>query len=211
MRLLIESYRVQQAAWPESGRHILAQFDPVSVVVYQAFRPEIAEYAVRHGRFGGDFSFDRMSWIKPNFLWMMYRSGWGTKRDQEVTLAIRLPREVFEKLLRDAVHSTFVPDVYSDAQDWRDAVASSSVRLQWDPDHDPRGRPLARRAIQLGLRGETLRQFATEWITGIEDISAFVAEQRKNRDDVEASPLLLPRERVLEISDPVASKRLQLD
>src|SRR5262245_58806343 len=25
-----------------------------------------------------------MSWIKLNFLWMMFRSGWGTKPDQEV-------------------------------------------------------------------------------------------------------------------------------
>jgi len=27
-----------------------------------------------------------MSWIKPNFLWMMYRCGWGTKEGQQVTL-----------------------------------------------------------------------------------------------------------------------------
>ena len=35
-------------------------------------------------------------------------------------------------------------------------MAASEVRLQWDPDHDPHGRPLARRALQLGLRGEAL-------------------------------------------------------
>jgi len=28
------------------------------------------------------------------------------------------------------------------------------VRLQWDPDHSPKGEKLARRAIQLGLKGK---------------------------------------------------------
>jgi hypothetical protein len=27
-----------------------------------------------------------MSWIKPNFLWMMYCSGWGTKQRQRIIL-----------------------------------------------------------------------------------------------------------------------------
>ena len=34
--------------WPREGRHILAQYDEDSVVVYQAFSPEIADYAVRN-------------------------------------------------------------------------------------------------------------------------------------------------------------------
>jgi hypothetical protein len=38
------------------------------VVVYQAYRPEIGHFAAQHGYFGGSFSLDRMSWIKPNFL-----------------------------------------------------------------------------------------------------------------------------------------------
>ena len=42
-----------------------------------------------HGYFGGDhFSLNRMSWVKPNFLWMMYRSGWGQKEGQVVVLAV---------------------------------------------------------------------------------------------------------------------------
>ena len=44
-----ESYTEQSTkVWPEEGRHILAQFDDDSVVVYQAYCPEIAEYAVKH-------------------------------------------------------------------------------------------------------------------------------------------------------------------
>jgi hypothetical protein len=68
MRLIAESYLAQNARWPRSGRHVLAQFDATSVVVYQAYRADIGQFAARHGRFGGGFSPGRMSWVKPNFL-----------------------------------------------------------------------------------------------------------------------------------------------
>jgi hypothetical protein len=79
MTLMIEPYLAQEAHWPRSGRRILAQFDEESVVVYQAYRPAIGHFAAEHGYFGGAFSLSRMSWIKPNFLWMMYRCGWASK------------------------------------------------------------------------------------------------------------------------------------
>ncbi len=89
MTLRGQPYAEQTQAWPSEGRHVLAQHDAETVVVYQAFRPSIAEFAVRAGRFGGEFSLTRMSWIKPNFLWMMYRSAWATKEGQERVLAVR--------------------------------------------------------------------------------------------------------------------------
>ena len=92
MKLATQSYAEQLRGWPTSGRHILAQYDAESLMVYPAYRPEIGEFAARHGHFGGTFTYSRMSWIKTNFLWMMYRSGWGTKPGQEVTLAVRLKR-----------------------------------------------------------------------------------------------------------------------
>ncbi|MDE3231051.1 MAG: DUF4291 family protein, partial [Chloroflexota bacterium] len=49
-------------------RDIRADFDERSLVVYQAYRPEIAEAAVRAGRFVAPFSLNRMTWIKPSFL-----------------------------------------------------------------------------------------------------------------------------------------------
>jgi hypothetical protein len=87
MRLAIEPYQEQTQFWPTEGRHIMAQFDNETVVVYQAYRPSIGHFAAQHGYFGGEFSLSRMSWIKPGFMWVMYRSGWGTKPDQEVVLA----------------------------------------------------------------------------------------------------------------------------
>jgi hypothetical protein len=48
----------------------------LAIVVYQAYRPQIGRFAAPRGSFGGShFSLGLMSWIKPNFLWMMYRSG----------------------------------------------------------------------------------------------------------------------------------------
>ena len=194
MRLHVEPYASQSERLPQSGRHILAQFDDQSIVVYQAVRPAIGHWAVEHGRYGGEFSFARMSWIKTSFLWMMYRSGWATKPGQEVVLAVWLRRAGFEAILAQAVLSTFDPAHHGDEATWSAAVTRSTVRLQWDPDRTPGGRPLGRRAIQLGLRGRTLARYATEWIPHIEDITAFVREQAGHIKPAEArESLLVPR------------------
>ncbi len=66
--------------WPRQGRHILSCFDTDAINVYQVDRPAIAQFALDHQRFGDEFSYDRMSWIKPNFLWMMSRAGWARKQ-----------------------------------------------------------------------------------------------------------------------------------
>ena len=151
-----------------------------------------------------------MSWIKPNFLWMMYRSGWATKPGQEAILAIRIAKSHFEQILAGAVHSSFNPDVYPTHADWQDALARSDVRLQWDPDHDPYGIKLERRAIQLGLRGEVLRQFATDWIVDIADVTPFVAGQRQRVEVRALDKLTVPVERVYPVADPVLAARLRL-
>jgi hypothetical protein len=208
MALVTESCAAQVARWPRVGRHILAQFTDDAVVVYQAYRPAIGHYAARHKVFGGAFSLNRMSWIKPNFLWMMYRSGWGTREGQEVTLAIWLQRAAFDDILRQAVPASFAPAVYADEAAWKRAVAQSSVRLQWDPDHAPDGGALERRAIQLGLRGDVLTQYARAWIVDIEDISDFVAEQRPMAQVGDHARLMTPREEVYPISDPEIATRI---
>jgi hypothetical protein len=45
---------------------IRAEYDERTLVVYQAFRPEIARPAVQHNRFVPPFSLHRMTWIKPD-------------------------------------------------------------------------------------------------------------------------------------------------
>jgi hypothetical protein len=163
---------------PQEGSHILGQLRAENIIVYQAFRPEICQYAVEHQKFGGDaYSFSRMSWIKPNFLWMMYRAGWASKAHQQHILAIEISLEHFRQIYQQAVNSSYLPQLYPTQTDWKAALETSNVRMQWDPDHAPKGAKLARRAVQLGLRGSTLRQFATDWIVSIEDITPFVRQQ----------------------------------
>jgi hypothetical protein len=193
------------------GRHIIAQADADSVIVYQAYQPLIGHFAIAHGYFGGEFSYSRMSWIKTNFLWMMYRSGWGTKMGQEVTLAIRIHRSFFDSLLAKAVESTFTGTPYSAHAEWEHAIATSSVRMQWDPDHHPRGAPLTRRALQLGLRGQALEDYGKREILEILDFSTFVSEQRKNTGTARIAELVMPVERVYIPDDPEVRVRLKLD
>ena len=152
----------------------------------------------------------RMTWIKPNFLWMMYRSGWGSKEHQEVTLAIRLRRDAFDEILSLVVHSTFVPEVYGSRRGVE--AGSSQVRTcvcNGTPTHGPSGNAVERRAIQLGLSGDVLARYAREWLLRVEDISDFVSEQRVNA----AAPferLVTSREEVYPVADPDIASRLGL-
>jgi len=207
----MERYIEQIKRWPDTGRHIMAQFDDESIVVYQAYCPAIGRFAADNGYFGGGFGYNRMSWIKPNFLWMMYRCGWASKEGQETVLAVRLKRGGFDEILRQAVPSSFDPDAFSDRDAWSFAVASSSVRLQWDPDHDPYGGKIERRAIQLGLRGEALKSYGKEWIVDITDITDFVRQQYEHVAARDLDELATPSEDVYSPADVETRKRLGLD
>jgi hypothetical protein len=210
VKLATEPYPEQVKAWPREGRHILAHFDDETVVVYQAYRPAIGRFTAEHGTFGEGFSFSRMSWVKPNFLWMMYRSGWGTKDNQEVTLALRVRRVFFDSLLAAAVPSSWEREQFATEEQWSRAVGRSSVRLQWDPDHHPSGAKLERRAIQLGLRGEVLEAFGRRELLEVIDLTEFVAEQRARLLSGGVSTLVTPRERVYRPTDPEIASRLRL-
>ncbi len=210
LSLHLRPYAEQLPEWPKWGRHIMAQFDADSIVVYQAYRAAIARYAVENRRFGGEFSYTRMSWIKPNFLWMMFRAGWATKAGQEHVLAIRLRRKFFDEILSAAVASSFEAGRFASHQEWKNALAISEVRLQWDPDHDPQGNCLPRRAVQLGLRGKMLCRFGTDEIISIEDITPFVATQRELAHGP-SELLLTPVERVYLPASADAAAAVGLD
>lgn len=199
MPLELADYLTLREAWPQEGKVILAQYDDESVVVYQAFNAVTAAYAVEHQQLGGPrYSLDRMSWVKPNFMWMMYRCSWlEADAEQARVLAIRINRGFFDELVNTAVASSFRASGMETEAAWKQALRRSEVRLQWDPDHGPSGNKLTRRAIQLGLRGETLRRFVFDETRSIEDISDFVVEQRANRP--EQDKLRVPREQVYAI------------
>jgi hypothetical protein len=117
-------------------RAIRAKQTPTTVTVYQAYPAEIADPALEAHTFVPPFSRDRMTWIKPSFLWMAYRSGWATKPRQERVLAIEITREGFEWALRNCCLSHYSPSEKTSQEEWRKKLRASPVRVQWDPERD---------------------------------------------------------------------------
>lgn len=194
MTLDTDLYLAHRETWPEKGKHIMAQFDSDSIVLYQAYNETVADQLVQHQCFhrtDGCFSMSRMTWVKTNFLWMMFRSGWATKRNQERILAIRISRQGFDEILNKAVLSSHSE---RDSSNIQKASKEDEVRLQWDPDHLPSGQKIVeRRAIQIGLRAQMLQRFSSEFTLSITDITEFVRSQYRNVS--EQTNLVVPIER----------------
>jgi len=156
-------------------REIRGVYDADTITVYQAYGPQIAVPAAASGRFPGAFKRERMTWIKPSFLWMMYRSGWASKPGQEHVLAVRISRSGFEWALRHSAFAHFDSAVHQDHAQWKTSLAAP-VRIQWDPERDTAFRPLPFRSLQVGLSGEAVNRYCDEWIAGIEDVTGLAQE-----------------------------------
>ena len=125
--------------YEEQERKIYAKYDDKTIRVYQAYNNVIADEAIKLGTFGEHFSLTRMTWIKPSFLWMMYRCGWTEK------------------------------DIY--------------------------GKPIGRRSIQLGIRGEAVVKYVNEWIVKITDITDEVKRIKQSIDNGTFKESFLPEEK----------------
>ena len=192
----------------EYMKEVFAQYDRRCVRVYQAYNSAIAE-AVALQTFGESFNLNRMTWIKPSFLWMMYRSNWGTKKNQECILAIDVYQETFEGLLAKAVLTS--PDAAGcDGLQWRRDFESAEVYCQWDPDRNPSGAPIGRAAIQIGLKGETLSEFLRTGIHRIEDLTPSVRKWNEQRKAGKLSAKSLPAERLYPLTNQAVRKRLSM-
>ncbi|WP_229911156.1 DUF4291 domain-containing protein [Streptomyces aurantiogriseus] len=174
-----------------------------TVTVYQAYRPEIGNAAARDGRFPPAWSRERMTWIKPSFLWMMYRCGWGSKEGQETVLAVEISRVGFEWALRHACLSSYVRGVHPDRATWQRQLKRAPARVQWDPERDLRLQPLPYRSLQLGLSGEAARRYADEWTVAIRDVTPLAHEIHAlvSSRDLDSAARLLPRERSYPVGD----------
>lgn len=152
-------------------RQIRAFYTDETIRVYQAYSDAIADAALRHGTFvSPPFSMNRMTWIKPSFLWMMYRAGWSYKDDgQRRILAIDITHEGFAWALAHSCPSERPHGL--DDEGWHRLKDASPVRIQWDPERDLHFAPLAHRAIQIGLSGEAVRLYVRDWIRAIFDIT----------------------------------------
>jgi hypothetical protein len=158
-------------------RQIRARFDEKTITVYQAYRAEIAVPAARDGAFPAAFSRTRMTWIKPSFFWMMYRSGWASKPGQEHVLAITISREGFEWALRNSSWSHFEPGTHLSREEWQ-AGLDMPVRIQWDPERDSLLRQLPYRSLQIGLSGAAVGRYCDDWISDIVDITGVIRDIR---------------------------------
>lgn len=191
-------------------REIFAKFDGQCIRIYQAYNPTIASEAIKLQTFGESFNVNRMTWIKPSFLWMMYRSNWGTKKNQECILAIDVYREVFDEILRKAVLTSPDSSSFSGA-DWEKAFDETTVYCQWDPDRSINGNAINRAAIQIGLKGSTLREFLYEGICRIEDLTPQVRKWNEQRKSGKLTAEKLPLEKIYPIKDKAVRNRLNMD
>ena len=115
------------------------------------------------------------------------------------------------RFLQQTVPSSYTSALYADHDEWKAAVGRSNVRLQWDPDHTPTGHKCERRAIQLGLRGETLEAYGKREALEIINVSDFVGEQRGNISKWKNGDLLTPVEQTYVPNDQSIAKYVGLD
>ena len=181
--------------YEEQERKIYAKYDDKTIRVYQAYNNKIADEAIKLGTFGENFSLTRMTWIKPSFLWMMYRCGWAEKENQERVLAIDIKREAFDEIVKNSVISSYKSNLGITEDEWKEEVKNSLVRCQWDPERDIYGKPIGRRSIQLGIRGEAVKKYVNEWIVKITDITDDVKRIKKSIDNGTFKENLLPEEK----------------
>ena len=155
---------------------IRATYDETTIRVYQAYSDVIADAALAAGTFiTPPFKMERMTWIKPSFLWMMYRSGWGLKdAAQKRILSIDMTRTGFDWALEHGCLSH--ADELLGKDEWIAKKAASPVRIQWDPERDLLLRPLNHRTIQIGLSKEAISRYVNEWICGIKDVTPLAHE-----------------------------------
>jgi hypothetical protein len=187
---------VTEISLPVPHRQIRALYDQNTIRVYQAYSDEIADAALAHGTFvSPPFKMDRMTWIKPSFLWMMYRANWGMKdAGQSRILAIDITREGFEWALEHGCLSH--PNESMSKNEWHKQKNNTPVRIQWDPERDIFLQPQAHRTIQIGLSKHAVELYVRSWISNISDITALAHSIRLlvQKGKPEEAKALLPIE-----------------
>ncbi|WP_161308011.1 DUF4291 domain-containing protein [Streptomyces sp. SID3212] len=191
-------------------RQIRALHTAETITVYQAYPPAIGLPAARDGRFPDVWKRDRMTWIKPSFLWMMYRCGWGLKEGQETVLAVEISRDGFDWALRHACLSHYTRGVHADQASWKRELKRAPARVQWDPERDLRLSALPYRSLQLGLSGDAARKYADEWTVAVTDVTplAHRVHEHVRAGELDAAASLLPAETPYPYERSVAAELL---
>ncbi|MCU0464202.1 MAG: DUF4291 domain-containing protein [Anaerolineae bacterium] len=187
---------------------IRADYDADSIVVYQAYAPMIALPALETQRFVSPFSFTRMTWIKPSYLWMMHRSGWGKKPGQEHILAIRITRSGWEEALSLGVLTRPDPRIHESEKHWITEFKSAKVNIQWDPEYTIRDLRLDHRSIQMGLTPSIVKSYVNEWILEIKDYTPLTRKiyGLLRAKHVEEAEHYLPSEQVYPVPESIGKR-----
>lgn len=189
---------------------IRANYDRDTIVIYQAYSDNIADVALKLQRFASPFSFHRMTWIKPSFLWLMHRSNWGQKAHQQRTLAVHISRAGWEKALSLGTLTHPERSVFPNASVWETEFANSPVHIQWDTERSLRGAGLNHFSIQVGIGRQMIQEYVDQWIVRIEDLTTTVSKIRdllKSGDEKNAKRHL-PSERVYPIEPRIGDRIL---
>lgn len=189
-------------------KDIFAFYDNKYIRIYQAYNEQIAKEAVLLKNFGENYNRNRMTWIKPSFLWMMERSRWGKNKNQEHILAIDILREGFDYYLENAVLTSNESSIFKSPKEWEDAFKKTDVYCQWDPDRDLYGNAANRMAIQIGIKNQALNNYLEKYIADIRDISKDVYKWKSDLNVGKLNKKALPKERIYPVSDKI---RVQLD
>ena len=193
----------------EYTKEVFAKYDRECIRVYQAYNSAIAKEAAALQNFGENFNVRRMTWIKPSFLWLMYRSGWGTKKNQECILTLDIYMDYFDSLLQKAVLTS--PDSHSySGREWEKAFDETCVYCQWDPDRNINGSSINRAAIQIGIKGQAVTDLLNGGIKNISDLTVSVRKWNTLRKNGKLKEKDLPVEKLYTVSDKTIRQRLNM-
>ncbi|MBB6463836.1 DUF4291 domain-containing protein [Flammeovirga kamogawensis] len=189
-------------------QEIRAEFDKETVTVYQAYNKNIALSAIRNNKFEKPFSFNRMTWIKPSFLWLMERSNWGNKSNQDYILKIKIKRECWERALSIGVLTDPDKQVYSTGYEWEKQFKEAKVHIQWDPERTLKGGKLKERTIQVGISRYLIEEYNNDWISEIDDLTPIVKKmnQLRRAGKYKEMKRLLPNEKLYPLNKEIEKR-----
>ena len=186
-----------------------AQFDHEGVYFYQAYNYDIANWALEQQKFGGPlYNITRMTWIKPSFAWVLYRSGYGKKKNQTRILKIKLSHDTVASELLFQLQNrlnlfdrNFIQGILSECRCGHGGGGGNG-RVQWDPARDilegekgePKKKYSRHRAIQIGVKGK-LNEFYVAQTISIEDVTELahkVCQAHASKTPKEEMAKLLP-------------------
>ncbi len=98
-----------------------------------------------------------------------------------------------------AALSAFDPAIHPSKQVWQAELRNSPTRVQWDPERDRNGSPLAWRSLQIGLSKDMVSRYVHEWIVDMQDITPTLLHRRN-------VSMPLPVERPFPIPAEIAAK-----